>query len=77
MNIIIYSHRSAISAYRDKINSKPIGQHKKACDELMSGVFNLNSPKPKHVFIWDRTSISLCTTCTNCRITWWNIEFEI
>lgn len=48
----INTHRSAISAYHDKINDISVGKHPKVC-ALMTGIFNENPPKPKYVFIWD------------------------
>lgn len=48
----ICSHRSAISAFHDKIQGRPIGEHPKV-SSLISGVFNEKPPQPKHTFIWD------------------------
>ena len=45
-------HSSAISAYPEKIDGKPAGQHPDIC-ALVKGVFNTNPPKPRYVFIWD------------------------
>ena len=47
-----YSHRSAISAYHNLVEGKPVGQHISVCN-LMTGVFNKNPPKPNYSFIWD------------------------
>jgi len=48
----INSHRSAISAYHDKIDNYSVGKHPKVCS-LMTGVFNQRPPKPKYIFVWD------------------------
>ena len=48
----INSHRSAISAYHEYINDRPVGQHQNVC-KLMTGVFNQNPPKPRYSCIWD------------------------
>ena len=48
----VNSHRSAISAYHEYIDGKPVGQHPLVCSAL-KGVFNLRPPQPKYVFIWD------------------------
>ena len=45
-------HRSAISAYHDHIDGKPVGQHPKVC-AILKGVFNERPPQPRYVFIWD------------------------
>ena len=46
----INSHRSAISAYHNLVEGKPVGQHISVCN-LITGVFNKNPPKPKYTFI--------------------------
>ena len=48
----INSYRSAISAYYNLVEGKPVGQHISVCN-LMTGVFNKNRPRPKYTFIWD------------------------
>ena len=45
-------HRSAISAYHEYIDGKPVGQHPKVC-AILKGVFNQRPPQPRYVFIWD------------------------
>ena len=45
-------HRSAISAYHDQVNGKPVGQHPRVC-ALLTGAFNMRSPQPRYAFIWD------------------------
>lgn len=45
-------HRSAISAFHEKVDGLPIGQHPDVCS-LVSGVFNSRPPQPRYVFIWD------------------------
>ena len=48
----INSHRSAISAYHNLVEGKPVTQLISVCN-LMTGVFNKNPPKPKYIFICD------------------------
>ena len=45
-------HRAAISAYHGYVENRPAGKHP-GVSGLMTGVFNVNPPKPKYVFIWD------------------------
>ena len=45
-------HRSAISAYHVHVDDKSFGQHPLVCS-LLPGIFNLLSPQPKYLFIWD------------------------
>ena len=45
-------HRAAISAYHGYVENSPVGKHP-GVSGLMTGVFNMNPPKPKYVFIWD------------------------
>ena len=45
-------HRSAISAYHEHVDGKPIGQHPDVC-ALVNGVFNNRPPQPRYSFIWD------------------------
>ena len=40
---IVNAHRSAISAYHDFINGKPIGKHPNIC-ALLTGIFNERPP---------------------------------
>ena len=49
---IINTNRSALSAYHDKVDNRPLDKHPKVCN-LMTRVFNRNPPKPSYVFIWD------------------------
>ena len=44
--------RSSISAYHFYVENSPVGKHP-GVSGLMTGVFNVNPPKPKYVFIWD------------------------
>ena len=44
--------RSAISAYHEYVDNKPVGQHPHIC-ALLKGVFNEHPPQPRYVFIWD------------------------
>ena len=48
---IANGHRSAISAYHEKAEGIPIGQHPKAC-QLLSGLFNMRPPPPTYTVIW-------------------------
>ena len=47
----INEYRSAISAYHEKAEGIPIGQHPKVC-QLFSRVFNERPPPPKYTVIW-------------------------
>lgn len=48
----INCHRSAISAYHDFCDGKPVGKHLRVC-ALLGGVFNERPPQPRYTFIWD------------------------
>ena len=48
----INSHRSAISAYHDHVDGKPVGKHLRVCP-LLTGVFNQRPPQPRYTFVWD------------------------
>ena len=48
----ICSHRSAISAYHDSVDGKPIGQNSQI-SHVLKGIFNNRPPKPRYPFIWD------------------------
>ena len=45
-------HRSAISAYREFADGKPVGKHPRVCT-LLAGVFNQRPPQPHNTFVWD------------------------
>ena len=45
----INSHRSAISVYHQTIDGKVVSSNEKVC-KLLSGLFNLHPPQPKHTF---------------------------
>ena len=45
-------HTAAISTYHGYVENNPVGKHPGVIG-LMSGVFNMNPPKPKYVFIWE------------------------
>ena len=49
---IVNAYRSAISAYHDFINRKPIGKHPNICT-LLTGIFDERPPQPRYTFIWD------------------------
>lgn len=48
----VAGYRSAISAFHIPINGQKIGEHPRV-SSLLSGMFNLRPPVPKHDFIWD------------------------
>ena len=48
----VNAHWSAISAYHNFINGKPIGKHPKVC-ALLTGIFNKRPPQPRYTFISD------------------------
>ena len=48
----VNAHRSAISAYHNFINGKPIEKHPKVC-ALLTGIFNERPPQPRYSFIWN------------------------
>ena len=43
---------SAISAYYEYVDNKPVGQRPHVC-ALLKGVFNKRPPQPRYVFIWE------------------------
>ena len=45
-------HRSAISAYHEKGDDMPVGQHP-LVTSLMAGIFNSRPPQPRYIFVWD------------------------
>ena len=45
-------HRSAISAYHEKVDDVPVGQHP-LVTSLMAGIFNSRSPQPRYIFVCD------------------------
>ena len=50
--ITIGCHRSAISAYHEYVDNKPVGQHLHLC-ALLKRVFNQRPPQPRCAFVWD------------------------
>ena len=46
----INNHRSAISAFHEQIQGKPVGEHPRVC-ALLVGIFNSRPPQPKYCFI--------------------------
>ena len=48
----INNYRSAISAFHDHIQGKPVGDHPKI-RSLVAGVFNSRPPQPRYCFIWN------------------------
>ena len=45
-------HRPAISAYHEKVDDMPVGQHP-LVTSLMAGRFNSRPPQPSYIFVWD------------------------
>ena len=43
-------HRSAICAFHDHVDGKPVGQHPEVC-ALVRGIFNNRSPQPRYMFV--------------------------
>ena len=52
----IECHRSAISAFHDYVDRKPVGQHPEVCS-LVSGIFNNRPPQPRYIFVWSVESV--------------------
>ena len=48
----INNYRSAISAFHDHIQGKPVGEHPRICS-LVAGVFNSITPQRRYCFIWN------------------------
>ena len=48
----INNYRSAISAFDDHIQGKPLEEHPRICC-LVVGVFNSRPPQPRYCFIWN------------------------
>ena len=48
----INNHRSAISAFHEQIQGKPVGEHPRVC-ALLARIFNTRAPQPKYCFIWN------------------------
>ena len=48
----INNYRSAISAFHDHIQGKPVGEHPKICS-LVAGVFNSRPLQQKYCFTWN------------------------
>ena len=48
----INSHRSAISAYHNYVDRKPVGKHPRVY-ALLTGFFNQRPPQPRYTFVWD------------------------
>ena len=46
----INNQRSAISAFHEQIQGKPVGKHPRVCT-LLAGIFNTRPPQPKYCFI--------------------------
>ena len=45
-------HRSAISAFHEHVDGKPVGQNPLICS-LMTGIFNSRPPQPRYSCVWD------------------------
>ena len=48
----INNYRSAISAFHEHIQGKPVGEHPRICS-LVVGAFNSRPPQPRYCFIWN------------------------
>ena len=48
----INNHRSAISAFHQQIQEKPVVENPRVC-ALLAGIFNSRPPQPKYCFIWN------------------------
>ena len=46
-----FTYKSAISAYQNPIEGISVGKHPQVFD-LLTGIFNKNSPQPKFSFMW-------------------------
>ena len=46
------SYCSAILAYHDYVDGKPVAKHPRVC-ALLTGVFNQKPPQPRYTFVWD------------------------
>ena len=46
----INNHRSAISAFHQQIQEKPVVENPRVC-ALLAGIFNSRPPQPKYCFI--------------------------
>ena len=49
-------HRSAMSAFHDYVDGKPVGQHPDVC-ALVSEIFNNRLPQPRYMFVWSVQSV--------------------
>ena len=49
-------HKSAISAFHDFVDGKPVGQHPEV-SALVSGIFNNRPLQPRYVFVWSVESV--------------------
>ena len=47
-----FTYKSAISAYQNPIEGISMGKYPRVSD-LLTGIFNKNSPQPKFSFMWD------------------------
>ena len=48
----INNQRSAISAFQEQIQGKPVGEHSRVC-VLLAEIFKSSRPQPKYCFIWN------------------------
>ena len=53
----INNHRSAISAFHEHIQGRPVGEHPRVC-ALLAGIFNRRHPQPKYCFIWNVQTVT-------------------
>ena len=45
-------NRSPMSAYHEKVDDIPMGQHS-LVTSLIAGMFNSRLPQPRYIFVWD------------------------
>ena len=58
-------HRSAISAFHEKVDGLPLGKHHRV-SQLLKGAGNLRTPKPKAIPVWDVSSVlNFMDSCQN------------
>ena len=53
----INNYRSAISAFQDYIQGKPVGEQPRICS-LVAGVFNSRPAQPRYCFIWNVQTVT-------------------
>ena len=56
-NRTIGCHRSAIFAFHNQVDGKPVGQHPKVYALFSGGIFNNKPSKPRYMFVWSVESV--------------------